>query len=63
MQQHKSTNKFSEIEVFANNTEELTSSLSEVIGKGKFKLKNNYLPRQLFCNYHIDKNKQLNEKS
>ena len=33
MQQHKSTNKFSEIEVFANDTETLTSSLSEVFGK------------------------------
>jgi len=42
MQQHKSTNKFSEIEVFANDTETLTSSLSEVIGK--FKLKSHLTP-------------------
>jgi len=37
MQQHKSTNKFSEIEAFANDTEKLTSTLSEVIGKFELK--------------------------
>ena len=39
MQQNKSTNNFSEIEVFAKDTDKLTSSLSEVMGK--FNLKSN----------------------
>lgn len=42
MQQHKSTNNFSEIEVFAKDSETLTSSLSAVIGK--FKLKSHLAP-------------------
>ena len=42
MQQHKSTNKFSEIEVFAQDSETLTSSLSEVMGK--FRLKSHLAP-------------------
>jgi len=33
MQQHKSTNKFSEIKVFAKDLETLTSTLSEAMGK------------------------------
>ncbi|MDO9152569.1 MAG: transposase [Paludibacter sp.] len=42
MQQHKSTNNFSEIEVFAKDSETLTSSLSEVMGK--FSLKSHLSP-------------------
>ena len=42
MQQHKSTNNFSEIEVFAKDSETLTSTLSEVLGK--FKLKSHLAP-------------------
>ncbi len=37
MQQHKSTNKFSEIEVFAKDSETLTSTLSEAMGKFQLK--------------------------
>ena len=39
MQQNKSTNNFSEIEEFAKDTDKLTSSLSDVMGK--FNLKRN----------------------
>lgn len=42
MQQHKSTNKFSEIEVFAKDSETLSSTLSEVMAK--FKLKSHLAP-------------------
>jgi len=42
MQQHKSTNKFSEIEVFAKDSETLTSTLSEAMGK--FQLKKHLAP-------------------
>jgi hypothetical protein len=37
MQQHKGTNKFSEIEAFAKDSETLVSSLSEVMGKFSLK--------------------------
>jgi|GEM_PF-3169075 len=37
MQQHNSTNKFSEIEVFAKDSETLTSTLSEAMGKFQLK--------------------------
>jgi len=46
MQQHKSTNKFSEIVVYAKDSEALTITLSEVIGK--LKIKTNLAPFDIF---------------
>jgi hypothetical protein len=42
MQQHKSTNKFSEIELFAKDSDTLTSTLSEVMDK--FNIKSHLAP-------------------